>query len=150
MGSHAYAWTSEIEDEIFSRIAKGEAIRNICNDDWLPTLPTFYKRLRSDDSFIQRYAHAREVQADMIFEEILGIADEATGETVQQARLRIDARKWIAGKLRPKVYGDKVTVAGDPESPVQVEHGVAPAAQILLERINAIAERSGKTGEPDA
>lgn len=70
---------------------------------------------------------ARETQADAIFDEILDIADDGSndwmekhdgeggnigwrenGEAIQRSRLRIDARKWMAGKLRPKVYGDKV------------------------------------------
>ena len=29
---------------------------------------------------------------------------------VQKARLKVDARKWMAGKLRPKKYGDRSTV----------------------------------------
>lgn len=28
-------------------------------------------------------------------------------EAVQRSKLRIEARKWMAGKLRPKVYGEK-------------------------------------------
>ena len=27
------------------------------------------------------------------------------------ARLRVDARKWVAAKLKPKVYGDRVEAA---------------------------------------
>jgi hypothetical protein len=30
-----------------------------------------------------------------------------TAEQIQQARLRIDTRKWIACKLLPRTYGDK-------------------------------------------
>ena len=32
---------------------------------------------------------------------------------VQRNKLRIDTRKWLAGKLRPKVYGDKA----EPDNP---------------------------------
>lgn len=77
-----------------------------------------------DAEFADRYARAREAQADHIFEEILRIADDATNdmiddgeggkrldtEHVQRSKLRIEARKWMAGKLRPKVYGDKIDV----------------------------------------
>ncbi len=27
---------------------------------------------------------------------------------IEHRRLQVDARKWYAGKLRPKVYGDKI------------------------------------------
>lgn len=139
-GRPPYAWTPEIEDEIFKRIARGEAVAKICNDDWLPSEDTFYRRLASDDvSFRERYTHAREVQGDRIFEECLAIADDTTGdfiqtpdgpvfdrEAVQRAKLRIDTRKWMAGKLRPKVYGDKLDLThanpdGTPISKIEVE-----------------------------
>jgi hypothetical protein len=29
------------------------------------------------------------------------------------ARLRVDARKWRAGKLAPKVYGEKLDLSGN-------------------------------------
>jgi hypothetical protein len=40
-------------------------------------------------------------------------------EHIQRDRLRVDVRKWIASKLRPKKYGDRTTVEGDPDKPVQ-------------------------------
>lgn len=127
VGAPSFAWTDEIEDELFTRIGKGESVRSICDDDWLPSQATIYRRLAVDDEFRKRYTHAREVQADTFFDEILTIADDArndwmeqngegsagyslNGEHVQRSRLRIDARKWMAGKLRPKVYGDKLDV----------------------------------------
>lgn len=77
------------------------------------------------EDFRRQYARAREAQADTIFDEIIDIADNATndwmerngqddegyqlnGEHVQRSRLRLDARKWMAGKLAPKKYGDKI------------------------------------------
>ncbi len=110
-GPGEYVWSEEIEDEIFERVAQGEAIRKICGterDDWLPSWPTFRKRLIADEEFATRYARAKEDKADAIFDEVLEIADGTTSETVAADRLRIDARKWMAGKLRPKVYGDKI------------------------------------------
>lgn len=121
-GRPPYAWTPEIEDEIFDRLAKGESIRSICKDDWLPTWPVVNKRLASDEQFVVRYARAREDQADKLFDEILEIADqydqaaeklEGGVDHINRARLRIDARKWMAGKLRPKVYGDKLDLSGN-------------------------------------
>ena len=34
---------------------------------------------------------------------------------------RIDARKWVASKLKPKKYGDRQIVAGDADSPLEVK-----------------------------
>jgi hypothetical protein len=30
---------------------------------------------------------------------------------VQQKRMQVDARKWVASKLKPKTYGDRIDVA---------------------------------------
>lgn len=129
LGAPPYKWTEEIEQEIFDRIAKGQAVRSICKDDWLPSERTFYKRLAEDAEFTQRYMRAREAQADAIFEECLIIADSQEGDVIEvdgveqvnhdaiaRAKLRIDTRKWMAGKLRPKVYGDKMDLThGNPD-----------------------------------
>jgi hypothetical protein len=34
---------------------------------------------------------------------------EEHGDTVDRSRLMMDARKWLASKLAPKKYGDKVS-----------------------------------------
>ena len=34
----------------------------------------------------------------------------ANGENIRRSQVRIEARKWMAGKLRPKVYGDKLDI----------------------------------------
>jgi hypothetical protein len=133
IGAPSFPWTLEIEDEIFTRLARGEALVDICADDWLPGQTTVYKRLSSDVEFAKRYARAREVQADTLFDEILQIADDGrndwmerkgqdalgyaeNGEALRRSQLRIDARKWMAGKLRPKVYGEKLELRGAGES----------------------------------
>lgn len=95
----------------------------------MPAVSTVFMWIAAHPSFSNQYARAREAQADALFEDILEIADDArndwmerngeddagwiaNGEHLQRSRLRIDARKWMAGKLRPKVYGDKSMVEG--------------------------------------
>lgn len=126
-------FTPEIANEICERLAKGESLRSICSgerDDFIPGQTTVYRWLEENEEFRKQYAHARERQADHFVEEIIDIADQpnvrtsADGEVVasdpQRDRLRVDARKWVAAKLAPKKYGDKVALAGDAENPVQV------------------------------
>ena len=58
---------------------------------------------------------AREAQADKLFKECLEIADrgsESENENpprIQRDRLRIDTRKWMAARLAPKKYGDRIS-----------------------------------------
>lgn len=113
IGAPPFPWTPEIEQEIFDRMMAGEAVSVICGtdrDSFLPSEKTFYKRLTKDEAFAQAYARAREAQAHREADEIREIADLATPEDVQVARLRVDARKWRAAHLAPKKYGDKLDV----------------------------------------
>ncbi len=69
--------------------------------------------------FSQHYARAKEESADALYEETQDIADEsltgakgadpkAAGAIVQAYRLRVDTRKWMMSKMKPKKYGDKI------------------------------------------
>lgn len=108
-------------------------MRKICKRDDMPATSTVCKWLSENISFSEQYARAREIQADALFDEILDIADDGLNDkyvdengiertdqdVIARSRLRVDARKWMAGKLRPKKYGDKIELSGDNESPVQ-------------------------------
>tara|TARA_Y100000310_G_scaffold315129_1_gene365354 strand:- start:635 stop:1111 length:477 start_codon:yes stop_codon:yes gene_type:complete len=109
-------------DEIIERLADGESLRAITALDHMPVKTTVINWLNADRDFLVRYARAREAQADAIFDECLDIADDSTGdvsvddkgklvfngEVVQRARLRVDTRLKLAGKLRPEKYGDRL------------------------------------------
>lgn len=109
-------FTQETADAICERLADGESLRSICRDDEMPATSTVCKWLGQFPEFAEQYARAREAQADSLFDDVLEIADNATPEEIHQARLRIDARKWMAGKLRPKKYGEKLELNGSGEN----------------------------------
>lgn len=122
------AYTHRLADMICLRLSDGESLRKICLDPKMPSQTTVFRWLGDEkhDRFRERYARARELQADAIFDEILDIADDGSndwmtdkdaeegtkynGDAVQRSRLRVDARKWMAGKLAPKKYGDATTI----------------------------------------
>jgi hypothetical protein len=111
---------------IFAEIKNGRAVRNVLKDKGMPDAVTFYRWLENDNEKVKQYTGACEARGDAIFDEIIEIADDSqndfiekdTGdgivasqfnsEHVQRSRLRIDARKWVASKLNPKKYGDKI------------------------------------------
>jgi hypothetical protein len=86
---------------------------------------TFFRWLDQSEPLRRQYAIAKEIQGHMIFEEGVEIVDEAKGgtmEEIQAAKLRSDARWRWAGKLLPKVYGDKMLhTGGDGEGPIGVK-----------------------------
>lgn len=105
-------YSEELVSLICQRISGGESLRKICSSEGMPVINTVWTWLNKYADFSQRYARAREEQADLFAEEIIELADmamEAKDNVQAQAyRLRVDARKWVASKLKPKSYGDRV------------------------------------------
>ena len=104
--------TDAVTATICERIAAGESLVSICRDDAMPCYTTVQTWLGLHEDFAARYARAREDQADVLADEMLDIAREKSGDQIANAdkRLLLDTLKWRAGKLRPKVYGDRQTV----------------------------------------
>lgn len=111
-------FTEQLADTICERIADGESLRSICSDDGLPGKATVFRWLHDHAAFRDQYARAKEEQAESLADEIVSIADGQDGSDPQRDRLRVDARKWVASKLKPKVYGDKQLVGSDPDNPL--------------------------------
>lgn len=103
------SFMQEVADDICSLLAQGESLRKICERPRMPAMSSVFKWLNENQQFSEQYARAREAQTEAMLEDVLMIADGATPEDVQVAKLRVDARKWAMSKLAPKKYGDKVT-----------------------------------------
>lgn len=106
-------YSDAVAKRICERIAGGESLRTICRDADMPGKANVLAWLAKDThpGFREAYIAARNAQADSLFDEIVDIAATATDrDSAAAARVQIDARKWVAGKLRPKVYGDKLDV----------------------------------------
>ena len=114
-------YTQEVAETICKRLASGESLRAICEDDGFPARSTVHMWVvRNEEGFADQYTRARQAQALEWAEEILSISD-VTDDTESNARsrLRVDTRKWLLSKVLPKVYGDKVTLAGDVNEPIE-------------------------------
>lgn len=88
-------------------LAQGKPLVQILTAEGMPEYATFMRWLAEDESIRDSYTRARESSADFLADEIVHIADNEPDPQV--ARVRIDARKWVAGKMKPKKYGDRVT-----------------------------------------
>lgn len=119
-------YSQELAETICKRLAQGESMRSICFDDDMPSQATIYNWLADEKmcSFLEMYTRAREVQAECLAEEIISIADDGANDTyiddegqrktdydnIARSKLRVEARKWVAAKLLPRKYGDRVQV----------------------------------------
>ena len=103
-------------DTICEMLADGKSLRAICREEGMPSTSTVCKWLAKNEAFAEQYARARELQADALFDDILDIADKGliALDAAEDRRIQIDARKWMAGKLKGK-YSDKVKHVGGDE-----------------------------------
>lgn len=133
-------YTIDLGKEICKRISQGETVRAICKDENMPCAASIYNWLLDDDKkeFLDQYEKAKNIQAELMFEELLEIADDGSNdymevisaragglddedapvttikkldsEHIQRSRLRTDVRKWYLSKVLPKKFGEKLDV----------------------------------------
>ncbi len=113
-------YTPELAIRVCEQIATSNmSLRTICKMEGMPSVATILKWLRDDEGgFAGQYARAKEEQADLLVEDMLDISEHTNEDhtaftganVVQRDKLRIETRKWIASKLKPKKYGDKLDV----------------------------------------
>ena len=152
-------YTQEVADQICEYLVQGMSLREVCRKEGMP--PESTVRLWALDDrggFAAQYARAREIGYHAMADEVLEISDngvndwmerngkesegwEANGEHLARSRLRVDTRKWMLGKVLPKIYGDKVAVGGsDDMPPIQTEE-VGQGSAKLAAFLETIAGR---------
>lgn len=141
-------YSQELADYICERISDGESLRAICESDDMPNRATVFRWLGKHQEFSDQYARAREEQAEALADEIVSIADQMppitdNGSTdsghVSWQKNRVEARKWVASKLKPKKYGDKVQqeVSGPNGGPIESTLNVSVLPTEVLTAIMA-------------
>ncbi len=119
-------YCDELIDEICARLSAGESLNRILKSrSEMPAFITIYQWLRKYPDFTKKYDDARLHQADTLADEIIAIADEAPRQIIDDkgiartdsgyvswTRNRVDARKWVASKLKPDKWGDRMAIGG--------------------------------------
>lgn len=125
-GGRPTTYTQDLADQICMGITIGESVRTVCKPEHMPAISTFYKWLREHEEFSKQYARACEERTEAMAEDILDIADDGTNDlttrtdkrgneyevvdndVIQRSKLRVETRKWLMAKMKPKKYGDKL------------------------------------------
>ncbi len=123
------SFKQEVADKICEGLSQGMSLRAVSRQEDMPSIPTILLWMSQNSSFLEQYTRAKEVGIELLAEELIEIADDATNdymerknsdgsvemvidqENIQRSRLRIDTRKWALSKILPKKYGDRVEVA---------------------------------------
>ncbi len=159
--------TNELEDDILSRIACGESLRGICAENGMPNISTVIRWLAADEDFARKYTRAREMQAEILADEMLDIADndksdridikdkdgniirtEQNNVAVARSKLKLEQRRWWAEKLRPKVYGNKVAVGGADDMPAIKTSQQLDVSNLSLDELEVLGAALQKSSQP--
>ena len=111
-------------DWLTDEIIAGRSLRTLA-DGIGCSASSILRWVKADPERLAAFTLAREVWAESVASEVIEIADHPVPMTglgsydsaaVQQRRLQVDTRKWVAAKMLPKVYGEKidVTSGGNP------------------------------------
>lgn len=77
-------------------------------DPAFPSIAAIRAYIAADSARISKLHQAREVGSDAMTDDSIYIAD--TVRDAQWASNRIKSRQWLASKMKPKVYGDKLDI----------------------------------------
>jgi hypothetical protein len=113
---------ARITKVVFEKMTSGMSLRKCLLEDGMPARNTFMDWIENDANLLSQYARACDDRAEHIADEIIEIADDGTNDTIQifkgdaaidienrewtsRSKLRIEARQWLLGKMKPKKYG---------------------------------------------
>lgn len=114
-------FTVEIVEELIEALRDGRSMREICEDDRMPSRETVRNWEHDDPELALAITRARE---DGYFDRAeRAVADAKAADDASKGRLAFDAERWFLGKVS-KGFADKVIVGGDPDNPVRHAHKV--------------------------
>lgn len=129
--------TPELINEICTLVAEGRSIKSIAAQEDMPDTKSIWTWLNRDEEFLLLYTRAIQARAMAHAERIDDLAEQAVrGEIpADVARVAIDAKKWTASRLLPKLYGDRT----------QVDATVTHTHTLHLEALKELANRVSGT-----
>ena len=100
--------------------------RTVADISRMPDMPgesTIYYWLNAHEGFRKHYQIARQIQAEMHFNDLLAELKDIDNTNHMAKRVKIDTIKFVAGKLLPHLYGERsqVEVTGKDGGPIQLE-----------------------------
>jgi hypothetical protein len=116
-------YTRAMADEICRRMSQGETLSQVCRSENVPPKGAVLEWVKDNrHGFADRYARAREAILEHWADEVIDIANDSTrdwiqrkvasGKTiavldrehVERSKVRIDVRKWLLARLKPRTY----------------------------------------------
>ena len=104
--------------DICDKLSNGVSLQKICQQEGYPAQSAIYVWIAQEPFFKEIYTRARENAAHTLFDQMIDIADDSSADLLEdgsannaaiaRAKLQIDTRARVAGKLCARVYGERV------------------------------------------
>ena len=109
--------------EFFFRIGNGESLRGVSRDLGVP-FQSVWSAIMADEKRVIRYEDSQMSRAHYHSAKIEEILDDLENGKIepQTARVSIDARKWLASKMYPKFFSDKIQLQHDVTVDLRKQH----------------------------
>lgn len=146
-------YSKGLASEICARLAEGEPITKITKEEHMPGQSTIYRWLVDNKEFREMYESARKDGAHTLASQIQEIADSEPlkvfdeqgnkrydSGSISYNKLRMEARKWLAAKYLPRVYGDRQILAGDEDNPVHVNSNVGEVFDGIIKNLELMRQ----------
>ena len=137
-------YTDEVWTEVLEQISGGEFVRVVAERPRMPSVGGIKRKIESDPAFAAAYAEARVEQSHAHAERGVMAARNATPETAQTARLQFDAERWLAAKLAPRTYGEKIQQEVQVSGALDVNEPKKESKEQLLERLRVLETEMGR------
>lgn len=131
-------------------LSQGVSVNALCKMKDMPEKSTFYAWLMRYPDFLEAYDIAKEKQMDFYANEILEITDDcpADSDAVAKAKLQVNTRQWLMGKLKAKKYGERTTISGDKDNPLTLNLAAVLDQRLALRQAHETLEHVPAPSSP--
>jgi hypothetical protein len=108
--SASTTYTEEVAALIVDRVTNGESLAKIARDPALPSYSTILAWKAAFPEFSARVAMARKARAEVYFDKVLALAEDAPQvdrAEIPGIKLAIETYKWAAERSDPHTFGAK-------------------------------------------
>ena len=131
----------EFWENLLDSVASGHSLMQFARDNGVkPSLMTAWlHRFDEESKEAQEYASARRARAEYMADRIIETTDlVASGDMGPgQGRVVIDSLRWMAARLDPHIWGDKLNIKAE----------VTHTTQLHLEAVRQMAENVKRKGQ---
>ena len=118
-------FTQEHKDQVIEYMRQGLSTMQIEKQDGMPSHALIFKWVGTDPDFRDKYIEAKRIQAFMMAEQILHIADNSEHDVIKNEegkevtnhgviardRERIKTRMWLMERMLPRQFGQAASAA---------------------------------------